>query len=197
MRRSPPVPHRRRLSCTRPSMGLRNKPQGSQFPRGITLTSGNSSWAFFGRSPPPQCLNDTDNFAALFEPGVNEWLIHQVGHGGRGSNEDMGTRDQYTNELNGEFNEEGSYNFSVISSQRGKAGQRLTGGAIEGRRNSPYSAMTIPVLVQLFRRVFKNTVRWVRDNRVDGVWFSFRKPLKGVNVIDLVQVTRIYTLDRN
>ena len=33
-------------------MGLRNRPHGSQLARGITLTPGNSSCAFLGRSPP-------------------------------------------------------------------------------------------------------------------------------------------------
>jgi hypothetical protein len=51
-RRKPPVFHRRRLSCTRPSNGRRNTTQGSHIDRGITLTPSNSSWAFFGRSPP-------------------------------------------------------------------------------------------------------------------------------------------------
>ena len=56
VRRRPPVPHLRRLSCTRPSIGLRNSPHGSQLDLGITLTSGNSSCAFFGRSPPRSVL---------------------------------------------------------------------------------------------------------------------------------------------
>jgi len=51
-RRKPPVFHFRRLSCTRPSIGLRNSSQGSHMERGITLTSLNSSCAAFGRSPP-------------------------------------------------------------------------------------------------------------------------------------------------
>src|SRR6202034_3289720 len=52
MRRSPPVFHLRRLSCTLPSHGFRNRPQGSQADRGMTVTAENSSCAFFGRSPP-------------------------------------------------------------------------------------------------------------------------------------------------
>ncbi len=51
-RRKPPAPHLRRLSCTRPSHGFRNKPHGSHAERGITDTSENSSCAFLGRSPP-------------------------------------------------------------------------------------------------------------------------------------------------
>ena len=49
---SPPVFHLRRLSCTRPSHGLRNTPHGSQHERGMTVTSENSLCAFLGRSPP-------------------------------------------------------------------------------------------------------------------------------------------------
>ena len=52
MRRNPPTPHLRRLSWTRPSSGLRNVSHGSHIDRGMTLTPGNSSCAFFGRSPP-------------------------------------------------------------------------------------------------------------------------------------------------
>ena len=52
MRRSPPVFHLRKLSCTRPSQGLRNSPHGSHEERGMTVTSANSRCAFFGRSPP-------------------------------------------------------------------------------------------------------------------------------------------------
>ena len=51
-RLSAPVFHFRRLSCTRPSIGSRKRSHGSQFERGITLTSGNSAWAALGRSPP-------------------------------------------------------------------------------------------------------------------------------------------------
>ena len=51
-RRNPPVFHLRKLSCTRPSSGLRNISHGSHIERGMTLTSENSSWAAFGRSPP-------------------------------------------------------------------------------------------------------------------------------------------------
>lgn len=50
--RNPPVAHFRRLSCTRPSQGLRKSPQGSHAERGITDTSSNSLCAFLGRSPP-------------------------------------------------------------------------------------------------------------------------------------------------
>src|SRR5260221_11659345 len=52
MRRKPPVFHLRRVSRTRPSHGLRNRPHGSQHDLGITETPGNSSLAFLGRSPP-------------------------------------------------------------------------------------------------------------------------------------------------
>ena len=52
MRRNPPTPHLRRLSWTRPSSGLRNVSHGSHIERGMTLTPGNSSCAFLGRSPP-------------------------------------------------------------------------------------------------------------------------------------------------
>lgn len=51
-RRNPPVFHFLRLSCTLPSMGFLNSTHGSHIERGITLTSLNSSWAAFGRSPP-------------------------------------------------------------------------------------------------------------------------------------------------
>src|SRR2546422_9340343 len=52
IRRNPPVFHFLRLSWTLPSHGLRNRPHGSQHDLGITVTSENSSCAFFGRSPP-------------------------------------------------------------------------------------------------------------------------------------------------
>src|SRR5436190_49297 len=51
-RRNPPVFHRRRLSCTRPSIGLRKISHGSHIERGMTLTSVNSVCAALGRSPP-------------------------------------------------------------------------------------------------------------------------------------------------
>jgi len=52
IRRYPPVFHFRKLSWTRPSNGRRSITHGSHIPRGITLTSENSRWAFFGRPPP-------------------------------------------------------------------------------------------------------------------------------------------------
>lgn len=92
--RKPPVCHFRKLSCTRPSIGFRNKTHGSHIDLGNTLTPSNSSWAAFGRSPPrmvitnliiaplrsnpasesaPETISTSNGFEATttFAPGLN------------------------------------------------------------------------------------------------------------------------------
>ena len=61
IRRNPPVPHLRRLSCTRPSSGRRNTSHGSHMERGMTLTPPNSCSAFLGRSPPRMVMVNLTN----------------------------------------------------------------------------------------------------------------------------------------
>ena len=67
-RRSPPVPHFRRLSWTRPSQGRRKIPHGSKHDFGMTVTSTNSSCAFFGRSPPRSVCTSRINIPRCSNP---------------------------------------------------------------------------------------------------------------------------------
>jgi len=65
---SPPVFHLRRLSCTLPSHGFRNRPHGSQADRGITVTSEEFLVRILRPVPATQCLNEPYDFAAFSKP---------------------------------------------------------------------------------------------------------------------------------
>jgi len=73
---NPPVPHSRRFSATVQSNGLRKMPQGSQHDLGITVTSGNSSSAPLGRSPPRSVWTRRDYFALFSKPdSISAWKV--------------------------------------------------------------------------------------------------------------------------
>jgi len=56
--------------------------------------------------------------------------------------------------------------------------------SIKRRRNSPHPAFAVAELGLLFGRILVQSIRRVRDNRVDGVVFLSADPIKAIRVVE-------------
>jgi len=185
-RRSPPVCQVRRQSANviPEGMGFRKIPQGSWQPRGIEHTSGNSSSAFLGRSPPrkvrtkrikvprnsrplrTKALNTNCERKVLLAintcPPGRKACIACVPHSKKKA-------------LN---------RFPFFLLQCSKTRQRRTDMPIECRWYSPDAAIPGVFFCKLIEGVFLHAIGWVGDNAMQGIFRQTLSPLEAICMDD-------------
>ena len=184
-RRNPPVLWRLRLSCTRPSTGLRSTTHGSNIDRGITLTFWNSWWAFFGRSPPRIVMTrrmmvprGSSPPSAMAEPTM--WDSN-----GFRRDDNIAPRHEHTVKQGAKLLKEGMKLISIVRIQDGKPRQRCAFMAVERWRNSPDAAPAGPQFALLDFRILHKTIGWIGDTSMDRGGRFRSEPIERIGMVKL------------
>ena len=111
------------------------------------------------------------------ELGTRTATLHRIGR-----NHHIRPRHQRRRQELGPTREELAQSPQVIGREHREARQRRPGGAVERRRDAPHAAGAVAKLLLLLRRVLDESVRRVRDHRVDGIPLPLLQPLHAVAV---------------
>ena len=147
MRRSPPVPQRRRFAATvRSLIGLRKSPQGSHPARGMTETSANSRSAPLGRSPPRSVCTSRMISPRFSKPVFSKQAKVVVERSGVEAIIRWPPGTSLRNCQAREASKEIVELLPVLLAQHRESRQGGARDAVERRRNAPYAAAALPAI---------------------------------------------------
>jgi hypothetical protein len=109
----------------------------------MTLTSGNSWCAFFGRSPPRSVITQPNNFAASLQPGIGQGRRNPVRDQRIGGHYHMRPRNQRGQTGLGPIEKETINRLNILIVQYRKPRKGRSGVPVERRRNSPNAPLSL------------------------------------------------------
>ena len=126
--------------------------------------------------------HEPDDLASSFETHCGERTGDDMREQRIGRHDYIRPRHQHRRQEPGPTREEFAQSPQIIGREHRKARQRRPGGPVERRGDSPHAAGAVAKLLLLLGRVLDESVRRVRDHRVDGIPLLLLQPLHAVAV---------------
>lgn len=134
----------------------------------------------FGPVTSPKSLNQSNDFAPLFEPSLKKGAVHEVREKWICCDKEVGTRHEYVERALSKAPEELAEVVVVLRSQDSESRERTANAPIEGGGNAPNPSATISELDLLGFCILAKSVRGIRDDRMDGVRRPVGHPLETI-----------------
>src|SRR5450759_2249197 len=186
-RRNPPVPWTRRFSATvRSLIGARKMPHGSECPRAMTDTSGNSPSAPLGRSPPRRVFTILVISPRFSRPACRRPRYMRSDSSGGVGNHQVAAGDEDAADQGAERLEVPGDPLRLLSVHRREPRDGLPVRATHRLRRAPVASRAVPFLGEVVGVELAHAEGRVGDHGLDAVGLAISQPLEGVGVLDLV-----------
>ena len=130
----------------------------------------------------PHRHDESGDFASALQSGRRKRSGDDVREQGVGGHHDVRPGRQRRRQQPGPAGKEVAQVPQVARRKHGETRQRRSASAVERRRQAPYAAPAVSELLLFFRRIFDESVRRVRDHRLDRVPLLTLQPFHAIGV---------------